>query len=188
MRTEERIEAVAAQARASLAGLAVKRPAQGRNVLEASWGEMPVHAAFFPLARGLPAEAPETVPSVLVMPLRGEQGPEGEWLRWKLLASVYEPGDRVDLKTGVPVAAGDLRDAGAGWRALLGVLDRLRQGFASGMRVAGSDLWVQEIKWSLYTEEGLIPDLRPFYCGWVDVLCGCAQPASRSAEVAALLR
>lgn len=186
--TESRIDAVVAALRKALKDEQVKHPAESKRAMDAVWGGLPVEPVFFPISDGVSVVPPEMVPSLLVMPVRGEQDAKEERLRLKMLLTLYEPGDRWALSPDQPVEMADLLDRGAGWRAQMRVLDRVRTVLAGGMRVPDSDLSVEEMKWSVYTEEGLIPDLRPNYVGWIDVSCLCgAGGRARSAEVADLL-
>lgn len=187
MTTESRIDAVVSFLREAIKGERAKHQAQNKKAMEALWGEIAVEAVFYPIADGMPPTVPESAPSVLVMPVRGEQDGQEEKLHLKLLVTLYEPGDRGFLAPDQAVAIRDLTDKGAGWRALMRVMDRMR-GALAGVGVPGSDLTVESLRWSVYTEEGLILDFRPFYVGWVDVDCSCAQgERTRSGAVSELL-
>lgn len=188
MRTEARIDALVALAKEAVVGLQCKQPAASKKVGDATWGPMSVYGTFYPIEDGMPAEVPRTGASVLVMPLRGKTEADGrESLRVKLMILVYEPGDRVNMPEDGAIRAIDLRDDGAGWRGMMRVIDRLRGAFAGRMRVPGSDMTVEGLEWSVYTADGLIPDLRPYYCGWMDVDLACGDELARNEAVAELL-
>lgn len=188
MLTEKRIDALATLAARALENIQLKAPADDENVKKAKWGPVAVYGAFYPIEQGLPLFPPKHIPSVLVMPLRGETRSSRESsLRVKFLVTVYEPGDRVDLPEDAAIGIGDLRDAGAGWRSLLLVMDKLRGALFSETRVPGSDLSVEKVEWSLYTADQLVPDLRPYYCAWLDATLTCGEEPTRSAAVADIL-
>lgn len=182
MNTEQRIDIICDFLRAEVAQNIELKKAFDDDPKRVEWVNPDVHAVYLP--KPDPGkDLRSCTPCFVVMPLKDVRERTGGLLTVRIGVMTWDPGKRTST-------AGDetirLEMDREGWRSLYMAMDYVDDALAA--RHAIGDMTVEgAITHTPYEEGDVVPDLRPYYFGQVDVPMSYTFPQRMSKDIQKLL-
>lgn len=115
------------------------------------------YSAYMPIKKSLPQGIKSAIPGIVVTFEEGTNDNEGFVLPIRLIHCVYSPGLH---KPDTFLPNND------GWRDLLNFMDKTRAAILRSQNIDGISV-VLPLKTGFYNPEEQIPELDPYYFGWI---------------------
>ena len=137
------------------------------NEYRGKWVRPGAFSMYLPMIDHLPPGIEHAVPSIIVMPLTGEDEPKEGAVSMRLVLTIYEPGTREEGGAEAQEPA-YMPDTTEGWRTLSNLIDNTRRALRNAAVVGGMEV-LYPIKYGLFNPNEETPDYRPFYMGWIEI-------------------